>query len=749
MRLIRALARHTIGSERGAVAIDHRRTVLRTPLLVLAFAIGAALVQLALLAKSARAEGFEKFTEYSIPNPASDPIEITAGPDGNLWFAEWSGKIGRITPSGQITEFSPPETGNLAGIAAGPGGNLWFTARYDNKIGRITPDGQVTEFRIPSEDAEPIDITAGPDGNLWFAESGANKIGRITPNGEFAEFSIAPASEPTGITSGPDGNLWFTEKRGNSIGRITTSGQVTEFQVPTAHSRPDAITSGPDGSLWFTESQEANGVHAKIGRITPNGTITEFSLPYGDGQQEPIGITTGPDGNLWFTEGRADKIGRITPSGKVSEFPLPTSPTTSFPPVSINSDPTGIAPGPDGYLWFTEMGDNKIGRISTEPPLPSNTSPPSIVGKPQPGRDLTVSPGSWTNSPTSYSYQWEDCNRLGASCSSAQRGPRIRLVGAAEVGHTIRVQVIASNAGGESEPAASAATRMVTGPVVRVKRGGEGVGLSLMGSHGYRITVRTYGYQHHRWVVLEAKRKGYFADYAVVGHVGDGTVKARFPRLGIIKVKLRPTKVRKLKAESGCPLPSEVIESGSFVGVIKFNGEKNFTRIDTDRAHGTVTKQLAQTCDVSTPSRPSSLVGTTSRLGRPGRIESSVELTATVDSVEFRASRNVRQQSATFTISAREKRAGMEIHRGAPSVSGTGDFSYGEHLTSAGVTPPRPFIGTASYSGAARPEGPIPELGTEGLLSGTLRAVLPGLGLVHLTGVGVHAYLSISTGVID
>ena len=49
--------------------------------------------------------------------PASAParvlIDITAGPDGNLWFTEFDGnRIGRITPLGVVTEFS-------AGISAG------------------------------------------------------------------------------------------------------------------------------------------------------------------------------------------------------------------------------------------------------------------------------------------------------------------------------------------------------------------------------------------------------------------------------------------------------------------------------------------------------------------------------------------------------------------------------------------------------------------------------------------------------
>jgi streptogramin lyase len=44
-------------------------------------------------------------TEFPVPTSGSAPEGIAAGPDGNLWFSEQSGnKIGRITPSGTITD---------------------------------------------------------------------------------------------------------------------------------------------------------------------------------------------------------------------------------------------------------------------------------------------------------------------------------------------------------------------------------------------------------------------------------------------------------------------------------------------------------------------------------------------------------------------------------------------------------------------------------------------------------------------
>src|SRR5205807_1831235 len=109
-------------------------------------------------------------TEFDVPTPYSDPISITAGSDGNLWFSESQGpKIGRITPAGVITEFDVSGTHPL-GITNGPDGNLWFGG--DKAIGRITPDGTVTLFPLPAGHSSAVGITTGPDGNLWFTENG-------------------------------------------------------------------------------------------------------------------------------------------------------------------------------------------------------------------------------------------------------------------------------------------------------------------------------------------------------------------------------------------------------------------------------------------------------------------------------------------------------------------------------------------------------------------------------------------------
>jgi hypothetical protein len=81
------------------------------------------------------------------------------------------------------------------------------------------------------------------------------------------------------------------------------------------------------------------------------------------------------------------------------------------------------------------------------------------------GQKLTETHGSWANSPTSFSYQWEDCDSSGGSCRaiSGAIGQTYKLA-SSDVGDTIRVTETASNAGGVSAPASSVASGIVLAP---------------------------------------------------------------------------------------------------------------------------------------------------------------------------------------------------------------------------------------------------------------------------------------------
>lgn len=173
------------------------------------------------LASNLSPNGAGMVTEYPIPTPGSQPVGITSGPCGDgtlcLWFTESTGnKIGKITTSGQISEYplpfpAAPASAEPEGITSGPCGDgtqcLWFTefsSIYGNKIGKMTTRGQVTLYSLPTASSEPDNIALGLCG---------------------------------------DGSqcLWFTEFNNDKIGKITTGGQITEYTVPTVGSEPECM----------------------------------------------------------------------------------------------------------------------------------------------------------------------------------------------------------------------------------------------------------------------------------------------------------------------------------------------------------------------------------------------------------------------------------------------------------------------------------------------------------------------------
>ena len=219
------------------------------------------------------------------------------------------------TCKSRITEFDLP-TANAGPhfITAGPDGNLWFTEYGAGKIGRITPSGLITEFDAPSG-AGPTTIAAGPDGNVWYLDENLPLLGRVQPNGTIVTFPVprsdAVADPPGFITSGPDGNLWFTDARRTSVYRSTSGGGCQRDTGPQRH-------GGTRRNHQRSRRKYLGVGAAEVVRISPGGTTARFRNP----ETYLRTITAGPDGNLWFTQ--LERIGRITAAGSVTHFPLPT-----------------------------------------------------------------------------------------------------------------------------------------------------------------------------------------------------------------------------------------------------------------------------------------------------------------------------------------------------------------------------------------------------------------------------------------
>jgi virginiamycin B lyase len=145
------------------------------------------------------------------------PDALAVGRDGEVWYTDDGGYICHISSTDNVRCYAiHPSTKDIwmRGIAIGPDGALWFTERGGQRIGRITTSGVITQFSLP-RGVYPFDIVSGPDRALWFTTD--TRVGRITTAGRITLWPIPGAQQFGGIAVAPDGSLWLADGLANTL----------------------------------------------------------------------------------------------------------------------------------------------------------------------------------------------------------------------------------------------------------------------------------------------------------------------------------------------------------------------------------------------------------------------------------------------------------------------------------------------------------------------------------------------------
>jgi hypothetical protein len=143
---------------------------------------------------------------------------------------------------------------------------------------------------------------------------------------------------------------------------------------------------------------------------------------------------------------------------------------------------------------------------------PVNQSPPAISGTAQEGSTLTTSNGTWSGSPTSFTYQWRRCDSTGGSCATIGGATdRTYVLKKVDVDNTIRSRVTARNADGSTQstsvptavvkPAPAAPSGCAgnapiqianVAPPERLNIDGQSISPGVVGRSSQTITVRAH-----------------------------------------------------------------------------------------------------------------------------------------------------------------------------------------------------------------------------------------------------------------
>jgi hypothetical protein len=332
-----------------------------------------------------------------------------------------------------------PGYGLHLGAAAGPKeltSSGYYTRAFENGVVYVNPpqaETRTIKLSKAMETAEGVEessitLKAGQGAVLdnGPARFGKTSVGASSDHGMFANYKIVHKAT------------------------LSVSGAVTKLSVyaipGTKSPEPQALKA----VIYSDSGGSPSALLATGTEVTYNGKANGsgwFDLPFGS-------VVALSPGTYWIgfitgttTQGMGYRYASVANSRAYNTNTFSSGPTNPFGSSTKDSEQASI------YATYTPGASASA---------PVNTVPPTITGTIQQGQTLTEAHGSWIGEPTSYAYQWQQCQSFGNGClpiSGATSQTYVPV--AADVGHTLEVQETATNAAGASSPATSAATAVV------------------------------------------------------------------------------------------------------------------------------------------------------------------------------------------------------------------------------------------------------------------------------------------------
>ncbi len=427
-------------------------------------------------APSSAAVGETKiFTAASILGNGSKIFEVAASRGGQIHGVGRNGagqdayfvlnSSGAVLRSGAL-DIDP---GDVSGVAATPNGTTYICG--DSLLGlvRIDPQGNQTTVPLPGICDSP---TLGGDGAVWYFLDRRNNperdgLGRVTASGETSriEPNIVPSNVnddilgrslargsstiPIYVTmvSSPIGGPPFNVVSGSWVGSVRANARTADL-IPVKFRSFGGLIPAEFGfkTLAVSAGKVISGDSERPGayEMTLNGPeITAGYRNASDGIVPVPKFTSGADETFWMAEAVAGT--------KVTHYDqnFTALGTYNF-PVGTFRDFTTDASG-DLWIALSEDGLARMsgGAIPVVQQAPELSQPTGAAA----GSAVTVSGGTWTNNPGSYTYQWQECSQAdGSDCTDIPGATGASYTPTdAQAGKYVRAGVTAVNTSGGSQ----------------------------------------------------------------------------------------------------------------------------------------------------------------------------------------------------------------------------------------------------------------------------------------------------------
>ncbi len=397
------------------------------------------------------------------------------------------------------------------GVAVDSAGDVYIADSGNNEVEKVTPSGTLSIIAgngtagtptpgvaTNSDLNEPAGVAVDSSGNVYITNYAAYDVVKVTPAGVLSIIAgngtdaapvagaatSSPMGEVWGVAVDSSGNVYVADSTEEVIEKITPSGTLSIFAgvvgqrgTPTPGPATSSHFHGPTGIALDAASNlyVADYGNARIEKITPSGTLSVFA---GNGSfaaptpgpatssalDYPFGVAVDAAGDVYIADTQNNEIEEVMPEGTLSVIAgNHTQGAPTYGVAATGSDlyaPEDVASTAAGRLYVADTSYNTVDLLA--PLSPTASAAPTVTGTTAVGQTLTASTGTFTNSPITYAYQWEDCDSTGANCTSiAGATSSTYTLVASDAGHTIRVIVTASNSGG-STTSTSAPTAAVT-----------------------------------------------------------------------------------------------------------------------------------------------------------------------------------------------------------------------------------------------------------------------------------------------